>query len=86
MTTATLSEEDLAQRDALVGRLLAATIGALELLNVYVGDCLGLYRALADRGRLTSASLASATGISERYAREWLEQQAIAGILSVDAV
>lgn len=84
MTAATLSEEELAQRDAFVGRMLASTIGALELMHVYLGDRLGLYRALAAGGPLTPASLASATGISERYAREWLEQQAVAGILSVE--
>ena len=28
---------------------------------------------------MTPAELASATGIHERYAREWLEQQAAAG-------
>ena len=64
MTAAALSEEDLAQRDALVGRLLAATIGALELLNVYVGDCLGLYRALADRGRSSRERFKLPVGIT----------------------
>src|SRR5207302_589351 len=58
--------------------------GALELLHVYLGDRLGLYRRLADDGPLTAAALASASGISPRYAREWLEEQAVAGILSVD--
>jgi 2-polyprenyl-3-methyl-5-hydroxy-6-metoxy-1,4-benzoquinol methylase len=81
-----LSQEDQAQRDALVGRLFAATVGALELLHIYLGDRLGLYQALTDGGPLTPASLASATGISQRYACEWLEQQAVAGILSVEPV
>lgn len=84
MNTAELSEEDLAQRDALVGRLLASTIGALELLHVYLGDRLGLYRALAAGEPHTAATLAAAAGINQRYAREWLEQQAVAGILSVE--
>jgi 2-polyprenyl-3-methyl-5-hydroxy-6-metoxy-1,4-benzoquinol methylase len=83
-TTVRLSAEDVAQRDGLASRLLTSTIGALELLHVYVGDRLGLYRLLAGRGPLTAADLASAAGISPRYAREWLEQQAVAGILVVD--
>ena len=46
------------RRDALVERLFANAIGAFDLFSVYVGDRLGLYRALADRGPLTSAELA----------------------------
>ena len=38
------------QRDALVGRLFEATLGAFDLLAVYLGDRLGLYRALAEHG------------------------------------
>jgi 2-polyprenyl-3-methyl-5-hydroxy-6-metoxy-1,4-benzoquinol methylase len=34
---------------------------------------------------MTSAELASAAGIHERYAREWLEQQAIAGMIDVES-
>jgi 2-polyprenyl-3-methyl-5-hydroxy-6-metoxy-1,4-benzoquinol methylase len=84
MSTTTLSEEDVAARDALVGRLFTSTIGALELLHVYLGHRLGLYRVLAEAGPLTSSELAKKAGISERYAREWLEEQAVAGILTVD--
>jgi SAM-dependent methyltransferase len=70
--------------EALVERLLGDALGAVGLLNLYVGLRLGLYRALADGGPLTSAELAGAAGVHERYAREWLEQQAVNGILEVD--
>ena len=73
------------QRDALVERLFGSAIGMMEIVTVYLGDRLGLYRALADSGPATPAELAARTGTHERYAREWLEQQAAAGILSVDA-
>jgi hypothetical protein len=73
--------EAAARRDALVERLFASTLGTWDVLAVYIGDRLGLYRALADRGPLTAAELAEATGLHERYAREWAEQQATAGIL-----
>jgi 2-polyprenyl-3-methyl-5-hydroxy-6-metoxy-1,4-benzoquinol methylase len=72
------------RRDELVGRLFGAAIGAMDILSVYVGDRLGLYRALRDRGPLTSEGLAAAAGITERYAREWLEQQAATGILDLE--
>jgi 2-polyprenyl-3-methyl-5-hydroxy-6-metoxy-1,4-benzoquinol methylase len=55
-----------------------------DLLTVYLGDRLGLYRALAGGGPATSAELAKRTGTFERYVREWLEQQAVTGILEVD--
>jgi SAM-dependent methyltransferase len=80
MTTALSAD---ARRDALVERLFGSALGATDLLCVYLGDRLGLYRALADTGASTSAELASAAGVNERYAREWLEQQAMAGILEV---
>jgi hypothetical protein len=67
------------RRDALVERLFMDAISAFDLLSVYLGDVLGLYRTLADKGPLTSAELAEAAGIHERYAREWLEQQAASG-------
>ena len=72
------------RRDDLVGRLFQATLGAFDLLTVYLGDRLGLYAALAGRGARTSGELAEAAGIDERYAREWLEQQALTGILAVE--
>jgi hypothetical protein len=69
---------------ALVERLFEAALGAVDMVAVYLGDRLGLYRALADSGASTPAELASRAGILERYAREWLEQQAVTGILEVD--
>jgi len=70
--------------DALAERIFAATIDALELSTIYLGSELGLYRLLADRGPLTAPELAGAAGIAPRYAREWLEQQAVAGLLDAD--
>jgi 2-polyprenyl-3-methyl-5-hydroxy-6-metoxy-1,4-benzoquinol methylase len=72
--------------DAFAERVLAATLGAMEMYAVYFGDRLGWYRALHERGPLTSAELAHATGTAERYAREWLEHQAASGYLTVDDV
>jgi len=74
------------QRDELVGRLFSAGLGMAEVLTVYLGDTLGLYRAIERAGSVTAPELAKEAGIFERYAREWLEQQAAAGILAVDDV
>lgn len=64
-------------------RLLTALVGAAELFTVELGRELGLYAALRDRP-LSAAELAKTAGIDERYAQEWLEQQAAAGFLTVD--
>jgi 2-polyprenyl-3-methyl-5-hydroxy-6-metoxy-1,4-benzoquinol methylase len=74
------------QRDELVERLFTASLGMAEVLTVYLGDSLGLYRALERAGSMTARELAQGTGIFERYAREWLEQQAAAGILATEDV
>src|ERR687888_2218256 len=76
--------EETARRDALVERLFMDAVGGFDLFSVYLGDVLGLYRVLADKGPLTSAELAKAAGVHERYAREWLEQQAASDLLEVD--
>jgi SAM-dependent methyltransferase len=65
-------------------RLVESSTAALELYGVHLGRALGLYAALADRGPLTAAELAHTAGIDDRYAREWLEQQAVAAYLVVD--
>ena len=73
------------RRDALVERIFASSIGFMEILSIYLGDRLGFYRALADNGGATASELADTTATNERYAREWLEQQAVAGILEVES-
>ncbi len=52
---------------------------------VLVGDHLGLYKSLAEKGPATSRELAARTGTFERYVREWLAAQAAAGYISCDA-
>jgi 2-polyprenyl-3-methyl-5-hydroxy-6-metoxy-1,4-benzoquinol methylase len=69
-------------RDALVERLFGAVLGMSDLYMVYIGNRLGFYGALADSGPATAAELAAATGTQERYVREWLEQQAVTGMLA----
>lgn len=74
---------DTTRRDAVLEQLFHGTIGALETLHVYLGDRLGLYAALAEVPDANAGELAARARIAERYAREWLEQQAVAGLLDV---
>jgi SAM-dependent methyltransferase len=84
VTTSPIVDRDVEQRDALTARLFEAAIGTLDVLSIYVGDRLGLYRTLAERGWATPAELAAASGTHERYILEWLEQQAATGLLEVE--
>src|SRR5437867_5706786 len=69
---------------ALVERLFQDALGTLELDTIYLGERLGLYRALAEDGPATSFELAERTGTTERYIREWLEHHAASGLLQVE--
>ena len=64
-----------------VGEMGAAMNAAL----IVVGDKLGLYKAMAGAGPMTSAELAAKTATHERYVREWLNAQAAGGFVSYDA-
>jgi 2-polyprenyl-3-methyl-5-hydroxy-6-metoxy-1,4-benzoquinol methylase len=86
MTTSTDPTLDGETVEQFSTRLFTAVLGAQEIQAVYLGDRLGWYRALAAQGPLSSAELATSTATTERYAREWLEQQAAAGYLIVDDV
>jgi SAM-dependent methyltransferase len=57
---------------------------AFSTACVVLGDKLGLYRALAERPA-TSHELAERTGTTERYVREWLNNQAASGYIAYDA-
>src|ERR1700724_3655535 len=64
-----------------VGEMGAAMNTALIL----VGDKLGLYKAMAGAGPMTSVDLAAKTNTAERYVREWLSAQAAGGFVTYDA-
>ena len=69
--------------EAVAERLLTSTLGLVDSLAIYLGDRLGWYRSLAVDGPATARELAARTKTDPRYAREWLEQQAVAGWLGV---
>lgn len=84
MTTIDPVAADTEQVEAFSERLFDAALTGLELLDIVLGLRLRLYHTLAEHPRCTGAELADRAGIGERYAREWLEQQASAGILEVE--
>jgi SAM-dependent methyltransferase len=80
--TAVTAEHQL-RREAFAQWIFQETTAAMEMLTVYLGERLGLYRCLADDGPATAAELAKRCGMDARYVREWAEQQAVAGVLEV---
>src|SRR5215470_15627192 len=68
-----------AEIQAAVGRTIADLGAAFSGVLVNIGRRLGLYKAMADIGTCTSEQLAHATGVRERYVREWLNNQAAGG-------
>src|SRR4051794_17776567 len=79
MTTTDIPALDQAKLEAFVGQAVVDMGAAISGLLLHLGDRLGLYRAMAGAGPITSAALAERTGTSERYVREWLGNQAAGG-------
>lgn len=71
--------------DEVAERLFGSLLGTVEIMSVYLGDRLGWYRSLVQEGPATASELAARTGTQPRYAREWLEQQAVCGLLRVES-
>ncbi|BDE07769.1 SAM-dependent methyltransferase [Vulcanimicrobium alpinum] len=85
MSSASVSPQiDEAAQQAFIGTMLGDVGATLTGALVLIGDRLGLYKALAEQGPLTSAQLAEKTGTHERYVREWLSNQAASGYLTYD--
>jgi len=85
MTTTQAPAIDVDKLMAFVFRAVEEVGATLNTALVVMGDRLGLYRALADAGPLTSQELAQRTDTAERYVREWLSAQAAGGYVDYDA-
>lgn len=77
---------DSAKLDALLARAVGDLSAGYGGVMVSLGNRLGLYRAMAGAGPLTSRALASRTGCAERYVREWLGSQAAGGYVIYHAI
>lgn len=81
---ATPALEEGPSAEEFANRLFASTLGLVDVLAAHLGDRLGWYRSLVAEGPSTAAELAARTGTSPRYALEWLEQQAVSGVVRVE--
>ena len=62
--------------DTLLGKVVGDLAAGYGGIMVSLGEKLGLYRAMAGAGPITSAELAKRSRCAERYVREWLNAQA----------
>jgi 2-polyprenyl-3-methyl-5-hydroxy-6-metoxy-1,4-benzoquinol methylase len=69
---------------AFLGQVIGELGATVNAGLIVAGDRLGLYRAMANAGPITSAELAAKTGTAERYVREWLNAQAAGGFVTYD--
>jgi 2-polyprenyl-3-methyl-5-hydroxy-6-metoxy-1,4-benzoquinol methylase len=73
---------DDAKLHQFIGQMLSDLGGAASIALVRIGDSLGLYKTLHERGPMTVAELAAAARVNERYLLEWLSPQAASNYLS----
>ena len=79
--TATIDQD---KAMAFIGQVLTDAAAAFSAPLVVLGDRLGLYKAMAFAGPITSEELALRAGVSERYAREWLLNQTASAYVLYD--
>ncbi|MCB1701047.1 MAG: class I SAM-dependent methyltransferase [Halioglobus sp.] len=67
------------------GRVVTDMAAVMSGVMTNIGHKLGLYRAMAGQGSVTSDSVARSTGTDERYVREWLNNQVAGGYVVYEA-
>ncbi|HEV7218046.1 MAG TPA: methyltransferase domain-containing protein [Terriglobales bacterium] len=85
MSTAVAQPVDQTKLHDFVMKAVGEMGAAMNAALILVGDKLGLYKAMAGGGPLTSSEIAAKTGTHERYVREWLAAQAAGGFITYDA-
>ncbi|MEN3273134.1 MAG: hypothetical protein V7636_1895 [Actinomycetota bacterium] len=76
---------DASKLETFMGQMVGNMTGAAMCFGVWLGDELGLYRAMNGAGAQTSDQIATATGCNPRLVREWLDGQVAGGLLDYDA-
>jgi 2-polyprenyl-3-methyl-5-hydroxy-6-metoxy-1,4-benzoquinol methylase len=76
---------DPTKLDAFMGQAVMDMGAAMHAALVVIGDKLGLFKAMAGAGPMTSTELSAKTNTSERYIREWLNANAASGFITYDA-
>lgn len=77
---------DPGKLDALLARAVGDLSAGYGGVMVSLGNRLGLYKAMAGAGPLSSRELASRAGCAERYVREWLGAQVAGGYVDYHAI
>ncbi|HEY6875241.1 MAG TPA: class I SAM-dependent methyltransferase [Candidatus Dormibacteraeota bacterium] len=75
---------DMDKLMAFLGQVVGELGATVNAGLIVAGDRLGLYRAMAGAGPISSAALAEKAGTAERYTREWLNAQAAGGYVTYD--
>src|SRR4051812_42761998 len=76
---------DEAKLEAFMGQAVTDMGAVISAPLFVIGEKLGLYKAMAGAGPLTSNEVAERSGAAERYVREWLRNQAAGGYVIYDA-
>jgi SAM-dependent methyltransferase len=84
MSTAVAAMPDMDKLNAFLGQFVNDLGASVHTGMVVIGENLGLYKALAAAGPMTSAELATKTKTDERYLREWLSSQAAGDYITYD--
>jgi 2-polyprenyl-3-methyl-5-hydroxy-6-metoxy-1,4-benzoquinol methylase len=74
-----------AATETFVGQVVTDVAAALSGVMTSIGNKLGLYTAMANAGPLSSQQLAEKTALTERYVREWLNNQTAGGYIHYHA-
>jgi 2-polyprenyl-3-methyl-5-hydroxy-6-metoxy-1,4-benzoquinol methylase len=78
------TEIDGAKLEAFMGQAVTDMGAIISAPLMLIGEKLGLYKAMAHAGPLTSQEVADRSGAAERYVREWLGNQAAGGYVTYD--
>jgi ubiquinone/menaquinone biosynthesis C-methylase UbiE len=79
-------KEDMQQRiEQFAGQVVSDLAAAMAGVMTNLGHKLGLYRAMAESGPISSDELARRTATNERSVREWLNGQVAGGYVLFDA-
>ncbi len=78
------TEIDEAKLEAFMGQAVTDMGAIISGPLMLIGEKLGLYKAMAHAGSLTSQEVAERSGAAERYVREWLGNQAAGGYVTYD--
>ena len=76
---------DEAKLEAFMGQAVTDMGAIISAPLMVIGEKLGLYKAMAGAGPLSSQEVAERSGAAERYVREWLRNQAAGGYVTYDS-